>query len=855
MAKVKLKSNQKCTKGNEKIFIQPSDEALQMLIFFSMKQILWSLLFLLSVGYIQAQSSISGRVLNASDEPLQGASVRILDTQLGTATDLDGKFRIQGLSEGTYQIEVSYIGYEEQIFQQLVQAKENQELTFQLSEKPISFGAITVKATRAGADAPITYTNLDKEAIERNNLGQDVPYLLRWTPSAVVTSDAGTGIGYTGIRIRGTDPSRINVTVNGVPLNDSESQGVFWVDLPDFASSTDNIQIQRGVGTSTNGAGAFGATISLNTNVFKEDPYAQINTSIGSFNTKKANLSFGSGLINKHFTFDGRVSRIESDGFIDRASVDLSSYYFSTAYMGRKSSLRFNVFSGQEVTYQAWNGVPAQFIDDPTLRTFNTAGTDRPGEPHDNEVDDYRQNYYQLFYNNQLTSNWDLNLTANYTLGQGFFELYKGDASFDRYQLTPVQVGDETITSSDLIERRWLDNDFYFGSAALNYGSDNQDLNLSLGSAFSQYNGDHFGEVIWARFASDSELNHRYYDNEGIKKDFNIFGKATYAITPKLSGFLDLQYRRVDYEFEGFNNEGSSVQQNVDFNFFNPKIGLSFFPTKNTTVYAYFGVANKEPNRSDFTDSSPNSRPTHETLYDTEIGIKNKWDRAALEANFYYMAYDNQLVLTGQINDVGEYARINVPNSYRLGIELVGGIQLTKNFDANGSLTLSDNKISSFTEFIDSWDTGTQETIEHEDTDLSFSPRAILNTDLRYEFLPNSTGQNFNISLLSKYVGKQFIDNTSNENTALDSYFFTDGRIEYAFKTKLVKEVALTFLVRNMFDAKFSTNAWTYRYISEGYDGRPDDPSTRLEQGSTYNLTGFYPQAGRNFLLGLKLKF
>jgi len=820
-----------------------------------MKRILWSVLFLLSVGFLQAQTSISGRVVNASEEPLQGASVRVLGTQLGIATDRNGKFRIEGLSESTYQIVVSYIGYEEETFQQLLQVGQNQELVFTLSEKPISFGAITVKATRAGENAPITYTNLDKEEIERNNLGQDVPYLLRWTPSTVVTSDAGTGIGYTGIRIRGTDPSRINVTVNGVPLNDAESQGVFWVDLPDFASSTDNIQIQRGVGTSTNGPAAFGASINLNTNVFKEKSYAQIATSVGSFNTKRANLSFGSGLLNKHFTFDGRVSRIESDGFIDRASVDLSSYYFSGAYLGRKSSLRLNVFSGHEVTYQAWNGVPAQYINDSTLRTFNSAGTERPGEPHDNEVDDYRQNYYQLFYNNQLSNNWDLNLTGNYTLGRGFFELYKGDASFEKYQLAPVQVGTETITSSDLIERRWLDNDFYFGSAALNYSSDDQDWNISLGSAFSQYNGDHFGEVIWARYASTSELKHRYYENEGIKKDFNIFGKATYSLTSKLYGFLDLQYRRVDYEFEGFDNEGSSVQQSVDFNFFNPKFGLSLLPNQNTTIYAYFGVANKEPNRSDFTDSSPTSRPSHETLYDTELGIKTKWRRAALEANLYYMSYDNQLVLTGQINDVGEYARVNVPDSYRLGIELAGGIQVSDNFDANLSLTLSDNKIKSFTEFIDNWDTWGQETIEHTDTDLSFSPSTIFNTDLRYEFLPNSTKQHFNISLLSKYVGKQFIDNTSNENTALDSYFFTDGRMEYTFKTKLIEQVSLTFLVRNMFDAKFSSNAWTYRYISEGYDGRPDDPTTRLEQGNTYNLTGFYPQAGRNFLLGLKLKF
>ena len=818
------------------------------------KPYLLILTFILTACCLWGQATISGKIVDKNDTPLVGASVIIKGTDAGTATDQGGYFTIDNAPVGSHSLQISYVGYEDQIIEKQLSNGNNSITAITLTERLISFGAITVKATRANDKTPITYTNIEKEEIERNNLGQDVPYLLRWSPSAVVTSDAGTGIGYTGIRIRGTDPSRINVTINGVPLNDSESQGVFWVDLPDFVSTTDNIQIQRGVGTSTNGPAAFGATINLNTSVLHTKPYGQISGSVGSFNTRKANIAFGSGLLNNHFTFDGRISRIDSDGYIDRATADLESYYLSGAYIKKNSSLRLNVFSGHEVTYQAWNGVPAQFIDDEDLRTFNSAGIDRPGSPHDNEVDDYQQNHYQLMYNNQINRNVDLSLIGNYTRGKGFFELYKGDADFGRYQLPSLTIGDETINSSDLIERRWLDNDFYFGSAALNFLSDDQQWQVSLGTGYSLYKGDHFGEVIWARNASTTELNHRYYDNEGIKNDFNIFGKTTYQLTSSLNGFLDLQYRRVDYEFEGFNNDGTAINQTVDFNFFNPKVGLSYIPNASTTVYAYFGVANKEPNRSDFTDTSPDSRPTHETLYDTEIGVKKSWNRAALEANMYFMSYDNQLVLTGQINDVGEYTRVNVPDSYRLGVELVGGLQLTNRFDVNASVTLSDNKIASFTEFIDSWDTGLQETIQHGETDLAFSPNAIVNTDIQYALLSNKR-QQLDISLLSKYVGKQFIDNTSNDNTALDAYFFSDIRLGYTIQTKFLKEIGLTLLVRNIFDAQFSTNAWTYRYISEGYDGRADDPHTRLEQGATYNLTGFYPQAGRNFLLGLTLKF
>ena len=826
----------------------------------TMKKILLNVILLIAAFSCYAQQSITGKITNEAGEALVGATVQLLDAKIGNAADSEGNFQISNVAVGDYTLLVSYVGYES--IKKVVAVQQNTTLSpinLVLKESPIAFDQIIIKSTRAAEKLPITYTNLKKEVIDANNLGQDVPFLLKWTPSTVVNSDAGTGIGYTGLRIRGIDPSRINVTINGIPLNDAESQGVFWVDLPDFASSTDNIQIQRGVGTSTNGPAAFGASINLNTTKVNRDAYGKVSATIGSFNTRKGNVSFGTGLIGNKFTLDGRLSTVESDGYIDRAAVDLSSYYISGAFVGRKSALRFNVFSGHEVTYQAWNGVPAQYIDnveiDESLRTYNSAGTQRPGEPHDNEVDDYTQTHHQVFFNSQLNRNWDLNLAGNYTKGRGFFELYKGGATLTEYAIQPVVVGTETIENSDLIERRWLDNDFYFGSIATNFSSDNQKLNVNLGTAYGLYKGDHFGEVIWARFAGETEQDHRYYENDATKRDYNIFGKTSYLFSDKLTGFLDLQFRNIDYEFIGFDNNANNVTHNIDFNFFNPKFGLTLETNKSTSLYAYFGVGNKEPNRSDFIDTTPNSRPAHETVYDTEIGIKKQWKKAAIEANLYYMDYNNQLVLTGQINDVGEYSRTNIKNSYRAGLEVVGGVQLTNQLNLEGSLTLSNNKIKSFTEYIDNWDTWGQETVEHGKTDLAFSPKTVFNIGLNYDALTRLKNQNLSFGLATKFVGEQYIDNTSNQNTVLPAYNYTDLRLSYRLKTSFVNEIGITLLVRDLFDVKYISSAWTYRYISAGYDGRADDPTTRLEQGNTYNLTGYYPQAGRNYLLGLSLSF
>lgn len=806
------------------------------------RYLLFTFLFSLTLSQVSAQASISGRVTDTDGSPLVGANILIKGAENLTVTDEDGRYSLRRMQSGNYTMVVTYVGYRPEERSVVIQpgSDENLTLNFRLEEQVTVLQELTVSATRADAKTPMTYTNLDEEELEANNLGQDAPYLLRWTPSAVVTSDAGAGIGYTGIRIRGTDPTRINITINGIPWNDAESQGAFWVNLPDFASSTSDVQVQRGVGTSTNGAGAFGATINLNTSKKREDPHFQTNTSVGSFNTLKGNVEFGTGVMRNKFSLDGRLSRIGSDGYIDRARADLNSWYLSGAYYGAKSILRFNAFSGHEVTYQAWNGVPADLVDDRETRTFNSAGTEKAGEPYDNEVDDYRQTHYQLLYDQQLAGNLELSLALHLTQGEGFFEQYKAGEDLEDYGLEPVGE----VTTTDLIRRRWLDNDFYGTVYALRYTSDDNRLTTTLGGGYHIYEGRHFGEVIWARFASNSEIREPYYDNDAEKRDFNLYGKVNYELLPDLNAYVDLQMRRVTYDFVGVNNQGVPVPAGDKLSFFNPKAGLFYQITPRTEAYASFAVANREPNRNDYTENPIGAWPKPERLYNTEIGWRRRWDKAAFGANFYHMNYKDQLVLNGQINDVGEYMRINVPKSYRMGVELVGGLEISPRLDLNGNVTLSQNKVDNFTEYVDAYDADfnwmEQQTIQREDTDLAFSPNVIAGGDVSFQVLPEGGKHHLNLTLLGKYVGKQYIDNSSDENNVLDAYWFSDFRLQYRWETSFFKEIGLTFLVQNVFDRLYETNAWSYRY---NYDG-----TNLVDQG-------LYPQAGRNYLLGLSVSF
>ncbi|MGB0347722.1 MAG: TonB-dependent receptor, partial [Balneolaceae bacterium] len=673
--------------------------------------VVFSFLFIFSA---HAQT-IRGVVLDAeTQEPLISASVVQTNTNNGVVTNFEGAFDLTLQRNSTQSITISYVGYKDQTF-----TVDDSELYFEvyLETNPLVSGEILVEATRVDASTPFTYTNVSKEILEERNLGQDVPFLLRTTPSVVTTSDAGTGIGYTGIRIRGVDPARINVTINGIPVNDAESHGVFWVDLPDIASSVENIQIQRGVGTSTNGAAAFGASINLQTSTARTDAFAEVNTGVGSFNTRKANLLLGSGLMKNGWLFEGRLSKILSDGFIDRATADLYSFYVSGSKRTNRSVLKAEIFSGKEITYQAWNGVEESVLRSGN-RTFNEVGTEKDGEPYDNEVDNYRQDYYQLHYSYDFDNNWVLNTSLHYTKGQGYFEQYKADETLSDYGIASIND-----TESDLIRRRWLDNDFYGLVYSLIH--DNSSWQLTFGGVHNQYDGGHFGEVIWARDAGDSEINQRYYDNDATKKDGNLYAKFNYQLNENINTYVDAQVRTINYEFLGLANDGSggfvNLTQTDNLTFFNPKAGI-VYRKDNNRAFISFGKGSKEPTRDEYVNSTIDSRPDHEILYNIETGYTRELSKGYLGMSLYGMFYKDQLVLTGQINDVGAYIRDNVDESSRLGIELEGAVQLTDQIQWAVNSTFSRNKISEFSEFIDDYDNGGQLEREFTDTDIAFSP-------------------------------------------------------------------------------------------------------------------------------------
>jgi iron complex outermembrane receptor protein len=684
---------------------------------------------------------------------------------------------------------------------------------------------ITVTATAARRETPVTYVNLNREEIAERNLGQDAPYLLKWTPSVVVNSDAGTGIGYTGIWIRGSDPTRTNVTINGIPYNDSESQGVFWVNLPDFSSSADMIQIQRGVGTSTNGAGAFGATINFSTLPRTREPALTIDGTVGSFGTRRGVVQYN-GQTDNGIGIEARYSRVHSDGYVDRATADLDGYYAAVSKQYGKSFLSFVAFGGHEVTYQAWNGVTQEEIN-AFGRTYNSVGTEKEGEPYDNEVDNYRQNHYQFHYTTSLTPELDLNLKGHYTRGLGYFEQYKAEQNLADYGIAA------TVEASDLIRRRWLDNHFYGTVYSLRYQKNRWDI--TFGGSANEYLGGHYGEVIWARFAGNSEIRDRYYDNDATKRDFSNYLRANYAVTGELSLYADAQVRYVNYTFLGNDENFNLLEQDASHTFFNPKAGLVYQPRRGTRAYASFGVAQREPNRNDFVDNPVSSRPVPEKLYNTEVGYFRTAARYNFGVNLYHMLYRDQLVLTGRLNDVGEYIRTNVPESYRLGVELQGGVQLADFLTLGGNLTVSRNRVGSFTEVLDDFGADDeylgQVAVVRENTPLSFSPDLTAALELAYERTLAERHQ-LGAALQTKYVGDRYVDNSGAPGSRLDAYYYSDLRLSY----DLDRKYRLTFLLRNVTDQLYFSNGWGYRFRSEGV---------------ATTLQGLYPQAGRNFLLSL----
>ncbi|WP_088324030.1 TonB-dependent receptor [Polaribacter tangerinus] len=775
-------------------------------------------LFLFVSTLANAQSfTISGKIVDENNKPLSEATILVKEINKGAVSNTAGNYSIS-LKKGSYTLAFSFLGYKTIV--QKVTLYKNEIRTIQLQPDANVLEEVLVAAVRANTNIPVTYSNLSKKEIAKRNLGQDIPILLNYMPSVVSSSDAGAGIGYTYMSVRGSNSERINVTVNGIPYNDAESHGTFWVNLGDFASSTENLQLQRGVGTSTNGSGAFGASINILTDAISEDAFGEISNSFGSFNTKKHTVKFSSGKINNHIEISGRLSNISSDGYVDRAFADLKSYFLQGSYSDENTLIKAITFGGKEKTYQAWFGLTADELAE-----------DRRQNPYtyDNEIDNYQQDHYQLHWNEKINDNWTTNLGLNYTKGRGYFEQFKeGESATDFANL--IKDG------SDLIVRRWLDNDFYVVNFNTNYKTEK--LNFISGISYSNYTGDHFGEVIWGSdLADDVKIRDRYYFSDAKKTDFSAFAKATFKIADKLSGYIDLQGRFIGYQTEGITNDIVPIDVHRNFNFFNPKLGFTYKINSQNNLYTSFAVANREPNRNDFENgvSSP------ESLNDFEFGWRLDKESIKLNTNIYYMDYRNQLVLTGALDDVGQQIRATSGSSYRLGLEIDADIRLNKQFSIRPNAAFSSNKNRDF--YITRNGNTTPEALGN--TNISFSPNIILGN--LFSYMPS---ENLQFTFLSKYVGKQFMSNFSSAistSDVLDDFFTSDINIVYHIKTtKIAESVTFTALINNVFNKEFVDRGYYYTF---------DDTWSTPGQTTTLDGAGYYPQATRNFLLGVTIRF
>ncbi|QYA25117.1 TonB-dependent receptor [Gramella sp. MT6] len=784
-------------------------------------------LFLFSLQTYAQKFTVSGTITENGD-PLEEATVYVKSTGVGTVADENGNYSLT-LEKGNYTL---VFAFGNQKSKKLLLDSDTQ-LNVDLAGAEETLDEVFLSAVRVNDKSPITYSNLSNEEIEDRNLGQDIPVLMSYMPNVVTTTDAGNGIGYTGIRVRGSDATRVNVTINGIPYNDAESQGTFWVNLGDFASSVENLQLQRGVGTSTNGAGAFGASLNILTDSYKEKAQAEVSNSVGSYNTFKHTVKFSTGLINDHFSFGGRASKIRSDGYIDRASTDLKSYFLQGAYVDENTLIKAITFGGNERTYQAWYGIDKETLEND--RTFNPAGiyTDEDGNTkfYEDQTDNYAQDHYQLLWNQDYNSNWSSNIALHYTYGRGYYEEYEEDAELVEFGLSPFTSDGEEVTSSDLVGTKWLDNHFYGTVFSLNYENTNWDV--TLGGGWNKYEGDHFGEVIYTRFARNNDPYEPYYFNQADKTDFNIYAKANFKITEKLSGYTDLQLRTVNYETDGLLDNQTRFLNDDNFSFFNPKAGLTYELNPSDQFYLSYARAHREPSRNDY----ENGDPEPEELNDFELGWRHAARNFQMNANLYYMDYQNQLVLTGGIDDVGAFIRQNSGNSYRLGLELDATVRLLEKLSIQSNLSISRNKN------VDFVSTFNGELVEYGDTDISFSPEVVAGGFINYEPV-----NGLELKLLSKYVGEQFMSNVEAENSRLDSYFVSDFNVQYSWnKPWVFREIVLTGLVNNIFNEKYVSNGYYYTY---------NIPNEDLPSGEeTFDGAGYYPQATTNFLLGLTLKF
>ncbi len=702
---------------------------------------------------------------------------------------------------------------------------------------------IEVLSIRATETTPIAFTNIDKEELKKQNTGVDFPYLLNTTPAAITTSDAGAGIGYTSLRIRGTDGTRINVTANGIPLNDAESHTVFWVNLPDLASSVKDVQIQRGAGTSTNGAGSFGASINMQVSAQSTKPYTRISSSAGSFGTHKATIEAGSGLLNEHWSIDARLSSIGSDGYIDRAETKLGSYYLQGSYFAHNTTIKLITFAGQEETYHAWNYASKEEMKT-YGRRYNSCGymyTDEKGKAHyyDDQTDNYKQQNWQLLVDHTFSPAWSLTAGLHYTKGDGYYQEYKGNRTLAEYALQPFENGGETIKKSDLVRKKAMDNHFGGGIFSLNYHNDR--INASLGGALNRYVGDHYGQVLWVKnYIGSLTPNHEYYRNQGRKTDGNIYLKGDIKLTKSLNAYADIQYRHISYDIDGCNdkwNDATDALQQLtideNFNFLNPKAGLSWQINRNSRLFGSVSIAHKEPTRNNYTDGKLHEQPKAERLLDYEVGYAYTDDTFHAGANIYFMDYKDQLVLTGELNEIGEPLAANIPRSYRAGIEIMAGVKLPLGFAWEGNATFSRNRIKNFTETLyeDEWVGGEQWVINHGDTPIAFSPDIVANSTISY----NHKG--FEAALHSQYVSKQYMSNAKQSDHILPSYFVSNLRLAYSFACPHTQGITIGATIYNLFNHEYENNG----YAGSGFY---KDGNEKIR----YNYAGYAAQAGTNVL-------
>lgn len=806
-----------------------------------MKKISLLILLILNGICLFAQGNefiLLGTITNNQSNPLPGASITLEGTYLGVVADAQGRFRFNGLKEGSYTLVASFIGYETNKLE--VVLKDDHEISIELSPATIMTGEVLVQATRASERTPLAYSSINKDVIRKINTAQDIPFLLSLTPSIVETSEAGNGIGYTSLRIRGTDANRINVTIDGIPLNDPESHQVFWVDLPDLASSVENIQVQRGVGTSTNGAGAFGATVSIQTINPDNVPVAEINSTAGSFNTFKNVISAGTGMIDGKYGFNMRYSDLRSDGFIDRTGSQHRSAFLTGMLKSGSSSLKANIILGEEHTGIGWWGVPAELLQ--SDRTYNPAGeyTDESGNVkyYDNESDNYNQDHYQLIYSFSPSNNINMNAALHYTRGLGYYEEYREDQEFSDYGLSPFSIGSEEISSSDFIRRKWLDNHFYGGVYSLNYITSR--AVITAGGGINRYLGDHYGTVIWMQNAGNYEKDYRWYFNKSDKSDLNIYTKILCDISDKLKVFGDIQYRFINYQMDGIDDDLKDLTQQHKFGFLNPKAGLFYEVNQNQDLWISLSVANREPTRNDFKEASgdPGATPDSERLYDAEAGYKLRSEKGTLSVNVYGMFYKDQLVPTGELSDVGYSIMTNVDRSYRMGIEISSAMKLAEFLTWNSNLTLSRNKILGFTEYYTDYNT-TDWSSEYlsktlGDVDIAYSPSQVWTNDLAF------TKGWFGLHLITKYVGKQYFDNTMSDARSIDPYLVNNLRLDVIPETSKMKGLEFQLLINNLFNEKYESNAYGGNWYEDG-----------IEKTWSY----FFPQAGTNFMFRVGLKF